>query len=322
MDERGIIDNIFKPLAGEGAPAFGLENDTAIYSPPEGCDLVITKDVMIEGVHFPEGEAPGVIAQRLLRSNLSDLAAAGAKPVGYLLGLMAKETIGESWLKAFAAALKQDQEEFGIRLMGGDTTSVSNSLCWSLTAIGAVEAGRGLTRQGASKGDLICVSGTIGDAGLGLKCLTGKIERDEFLIGRFQKPEPRLALGQGLTGIASAVIDISDGLALDLENLCRASGVGAKVHLERAPLSGPAKKYAAGDQQKLIELLTAGDDFELLFAVPVEKADQIPKLAKTAGLPIPVLGEITGGGECQFLDVKGRAIAFRKKGYRHFSERG
>ncbi len=322
MDERGIIETVFKPLAGEGAPAFGLENDTAIYSPPPGCDLVITKDVMIEGVHFLEGEAPGVIAKRLLRSNLSDLAASGARPAGYLLGFIGKKKVEEGWLKAFAASLKEDQEEFGIKLYGGDTTSGSKSLCLSLTAIGSVATGAALSRQGASKGDLICVSGTIGDAYLGLKCLTGEMAADSYLTGRFQTPEPRLGLGQGLIGMASATIDISDGLALDLENLCRASKVGAKVHLERLSLSGPAKKYLADDQQKLIELITAGDDFELLFTLPVEKRDQVPKMAKTAGLPITVIGEITEVGVCEFLDAKGQAIAFKKKGYRHFGERG
>jgi thiamine-monophosphate kinase len=152
--------------------------------------------------------------------------------------------------------------------------------------------------------------------------LTGELERDDYLTGRYQKPQPRLALGQQLIGIASATIDISDGLALDLENLCRASKVGAKVYLGKVPLSGPAKEYAAGDQQKLIELITAGDDFELLFTLPAEKEHQVPEMAKTADLPITVIGEITEAGECEFLDPEGRAIAFRKKGYRHFSERG
>jgi len=318
MDERAIIDTVFKPLAGEGAPALGLENDTAIYTPPEGCDLVLTKDVMIEGVHFLTSENAGVIAKRLLRANLSDLAASGAKPVGYLLGLVGKKAISDQWLRAFAASLRADQEEFGITLFGGDTTSGSDSLCLSLTALGTVKAGTALTRKGAKPGDLVFVSGTIGDAHLGLKCLKGEVARDDYLIGRFQKPEPRLRLGQELAGLASASIDISDGLVLDMENLARASGVGARVLADNIPLSETARKHIGGDRQKLISLITAGDDYELLFTVPASRRESIAGLARKAGLPISEIGEITESEICEIINSEGKAIDFGKKGYRHF----
>lgn len=320
MDERGIIETIFKPLAAKGAPAFGLENDTAIYTPPPGYDLVITKDVMIEGVHFLPGEDGEVVARRLLRSNLSDLAAAGAKPVGYLLGLMGKETIGQKWLLAFAAALKEDQNKFGMTLFGGDTTSGSKSLCLSLTALGAVKSGRASTRLGAKPGDKVFVSGTIGDASLGLDCLKGVLPRDDYLIGRYQRPEPRLALGQALAGLASAVIDVSDGLVLDAENLCGASGVGARLDLAKVPLSPSAKTWAGESEEKLIRLVTAGDDFELLFTVAPASRGQVEALSKKAGLPITLIGEITEPQKLVVLDKNGQVVEIKNKGYRHFKK--
>lgn len=322
MDERGIIDTLFKPLAAKGAPAFGLENDTAIYTPPPGYDLVITKDVMIEGVHFLDGEDGRGVARRLLRSNLSDLAAAGAKPVGYLLGLMGKETIEGKWLKAFAAALKKDQNKFGITLFGGDTTSGSKSLSLSLTALGTVKSGRASTRLGAKAGDLVFVSGTIGDATLGLECLKGNLPVNEHLIGRYQNPEPRLALGQNLVGLASAVIDISDGLVLDAENLCRASGVGARLDLGKVPLSAAAKTWAGGDQDKLTRLVTAGDDFELLFTVAPESREKIESISKKAGLPITLIGEIAENRTVEVIGRNGAAIPIKTPGYRHFRKGG
>lgn len=308
MDELEIIETIFKPLSKKGAPSFNLKNDTAIYSPPEGYDLVITKDAMIEGVHFLKDQNSEIIAKRLLRSNLSDLAATGAQPVGYLLAIMGGN-LDEAWLKGFAAGLKEDQEEFGISLFGGDTTSGAKTLCLSLTALGLVEKGRGLTRMGAALGDLIFVSGTIGDACLGLKSLKGEIEKDDFLISRFEKPSPRLSLGQNLVGLASASIDISDGLVGDLEHLCQSSRVGAEVYLEKIPVSG--------DPENILELVTAGDDYELMFTAPENYRAKIAALSAELRLPLSEIGKITPGTGVVVFDENKAKVIFDKTGYRH-----
>lgn len=320
MDELAIIDKIFRPLAAPDAPAFGLKNDTAIYTPPENHDLVITTDVMIEGVHFLKTEEPGVIARRLLRSNLSDLAASAATPVGYLLGLMGTAKIKTTWWQAFGASLAFEQKEFGIALFGGDTTSGSKSLCLSITALGIVQRGGALTRLGASPGDLVCVSGTIGDAALGLLSLKGDMPHDDFLIARFQNPLPRLEVGRALLGLASATIDISDGLVMDLESLCAASKVGATLDLGAVPLSPPAQDYADAEPGNLIHLVTGGDDFELLFTVPPQRRADLPALAKKTGLPITVIGEINDTRRVDVRGKDGRPVAIKTKGYRHFKE--
>ncbi|MEE8295336.1 MAG: thiamine-phosphate kinase [Sphingomonadales bacterium] len=310
MDEFEIIETILKPLSKKGAPAFSLENDTAIYSPPIGFDLVITKDAMIEGVHFLKDQKPANIAKRLLRSNLSDLAATGAKPVGYLLALMGGK-LDEDWLRRFAGGLKEDQGEFGISLFGGDTTSGAETLTLSLTALGIVKKGEGLTRMGASPKDLIFVSGAIGEAALGLKSLKGDIEKDDFLISRFETPSPRLTLGQNLIGLASACIDISDGLVGDLEKLAKASNVGAEISLDKIPTPDV-------DQESLLGLITAGDDYELLFTVPESCRVEVAALSKKLNLPLTAIGEITSQAEVVVFDKNKAKVVLDKTGYCHF----
>lgn len=311
MDEFRIIETIFKPLSEPGAPSFNLENDTAIYSPPAGYDLVITKDAMISGVHFLKDQKPANIAKRLLRSNLSDLAATGAKPVGYLLAIIGG-TLDAAWLTDFAGGLKDDQEEFGISLFGGDTTSGAKTLSLSLTALGIVQKGKGIKRAGAAPGDLIFVSGTIGDAYLGLKSLKGEIEKDDFLISRFETPTPRFALGQKLIGLASTCIDISDGLVGDLEHLAKASRVGANIYLDRIPVTSPG-------QGNLLELVTAGDDYELLFTAPENSRTQVEALANKLNLALTVIGEISDGPEVVVFDKNKAKVVLDKTGYRHFN---
>lgn len=311
MDEIQIIDTIFKPLAKKGPPSFNLENDTAVYSPPEGYDLVITKDAMISGVHFLPGQNPATIAKRLLRSNLSDLAASGAKPVGYLLAIMGTDELDEAWLRGFAGGLKEDQEAFGIPLFGGDTTSGAKTLSLSLTALGLVEKGKALSRFGAKPGDLIFTSGTIGDACLGLKSLKGEIEKDDFLISRFETPSPRVALGQNLIGLASANVDISDGLVGDLEHLAKASKVGAEIYLEKIPVTTPG-------QGNLNEMITAGDDYELLFTAPESARAEVEALSKKLNLALTVIGKIITEPGVVVFDKNKAKVVFDKTGYRHF----
>lgn len=318
MDERAIIHNVFRPLVGNDTPALNLENDTAIWHPPIGRDLVLTKDVMVEGVHFLPTEDAGIIARRLLRVNLSDLAAAGAKPEGYLLGFIGKNKIDEIWLKRFAAGLGEDQKEFGIFLFGGDTVSGSRSLTLSLSAIGSTPTGQANTRAGAQPGDIVFVSGTIGDAYLGLQCLQGNLPAGQGVIRAYQLPQPRLTLGRALRGIASAVIDISDGLLADMNGICSASKAGAAVNLDKVPLSEVARKYAGENLANLLRLVSAGDDYELLFTVAEKNIPAVHEIAAKLGLSLTRIGEITIGRKTSVFGPDGKEIDVSMHGYRHF----
>lgn len=317
MDELQIIEKIFRPLAKGSEGAFNLENDTAFLKAPKGKTLVLTVDAMSEGVHFLPGEDADVVAKRLLRINLSDLAAAGAEPLGYLLTVTGGD-IGEDWLKRFAEGLKADQKAFRLRLLGGDTTSGAKTLTLTLTAIGTVPQGKGLTRIGAKKGDLVCVSGTIGDARLGLKGLRGEAEKDDQQIRRYRLPQPRLALGQALRGAATAVIDVSDGLLGDLRHLLDASGGGAEIRLADIPFSKAAAGYCAGEKKRLLELLAAGDDYELLFTLPPAKKGRLKQIAKSGKVAVRVIGKVTGGAKIELMNAHGQPVPFSRYGYRHF----
>jgi len=292
MDEFSIIEKFFKPLTAQGGPALNLENDTAVYSPPDGFDLILTKDAMIEGVHFLKGTDPSKVARKLLRVNLSDLAAAGAKPVGYLLAIMAPKDLGPDWFQGFVDGLMKDQKEFGISLFGGDTTSGAETLSLSLTALGIVPKGKALTRAGARAGDDLYVSGKIGAAALGLKMAKGELEADPDILRRYELPDPRVALGQKLVGIASAAMDISDGLFADLNHLCRASGVGAEINTGKIPKPDRLGDDPAG--------LGQGDDYELLFTAAGGRAGDIATLSSALNLPLA-------------------KINVENSGYRHFS---
>jgi len=231
----------FRPLAGPGS--LGLTDDAAVFTPPPGRELVVTADAMVESVHFLPGTAPGLVARKLLRVNLSDLAAMGAMPLGYLVTLSVPRSFGDDWFAGFAAGLAQDQAAFGTALLGGDTTQTPGPLCVSLTAIGHVAPGQAIRRSGAQAGDEVWVTGTIGDGVLGLEAARGNLaDPDGYLAGRYNLPTPRLGLA--LHGWARACMDVSDGLFQDLGHICRASGVGAVVEADLVPLSPQA--HAAG----------------------------------------------------------------------------
>lgn len=321
MDEFRLIEEIFAPLArGEaptGAPAFGLSDDAAVFDPPPGRALVFTKDVMASGVHFPAGEDAGLVARKLLRVNLSDLAAMGAMPHGYLLGLVAGPDIDADWLRGFAAGLAEDQKEFGIALWGGDTVAGSG-LVLSLTAIGSVAAAdQALRRCGAKPGDLIFVSGTIGDGALGLKCVQGALARDEFLMTRYRLPSPRVALGQLLGGLATSCIDVSDGLLADLGHLLEASGCGAEITRDHVPLSEAARQLLAVDVGLWPAILAGGDDYELLFTAPPERRDAIMAAAENSDTAVTAIGLVTDGDEVLVLDEAGNPLQVDAKGFQH-----
>jgi thiamine-monophosphate kinase len=285
MNERDLIARL-RPLATHAA-ARGLLDDAAVLSPALGRDLVFTHDVLVAGVHYLPGDPASDVAWKLLAVNLSDLAAMGARPVGVLLGL-ALSGEDDDWLAAFTTGLGRVLEKWNVALLGGDTTAGAASTVLGLTAIGEVPGGKALSRSGARPGDGVYVSGTIGDAGLGLAIARGEASPDKFLLNRYRRPEPRLALGQALVGVASAAMDVSDGLLIDASRMAEASGVGFDIDLTAVPVSEAARARMVPGDAGLLALATAGDDYELLFtaAAPVASATRIGTVRAGAGLSL------------------------------------
>jgi thiamine-monophosphate kinase len=318
LGEFEFIAAQLRPLAAGTAGALDLEDDAALLDPPPGMSLVVTKDAMVAGVHFLEDDPPAQIAQKLLRVNLSDLAAMGAAPVGYLLALARPKILTDDWLAGFCRGLAEDQRAFGIGLLGGDTVSTPGPLTLSLTALGQVPKGQALRRRGARPGDDIFVSGTLGDGALGLLVLRGKLdppaEGRAFLIERYRLPRPRLALGQALRGLANAALDISDGLLADLGHILETSGVGAELLADQLPLSAAARDLPGARDAAL----AGGDDYELLFTVPAERSAEIPALARSLDLPLTRIGQVKAGNELRVVDATGREIRSPRTGWQHF----
>jgi thiamine-monophosphate kinase len=315
--EFEFIARRLRPLAtAEGA--LELTDDAALLDPAPGRQLVLAKDAMVAGVHFLEDDPPGEIARKLLRVNLSDLAAMGAAPLGYLLALARPKAIADKWLAAFCAGLAADNAEFKIALLGGDTVSTPGTLTLSLTAIGEVPKGAALLRRGASAGDDVWVSGTLGDAALGLKVLRGEVDAEgdarAWLVERYRLPRPRLALGEALRGIASAAIDVSDGLIADLGHILEVSGVGAVLRADTLPLSPAARALPDASDAAL----AGGDDYELLFTAPPERRARIEALSRRLGLPIARIGAVDVGPDLRILDAAGRIVEPRSRGWAHF----
>jgi thiamine-monophosphate kinase len=315
--EFEFIARRLRPLA-TARGALGLTDDAALLDPSPDRQLVLTKDAMVAGVHFLPDDPPEQIAQKLLRVNLSDLAAMGAAPLGYLLALARSGDIADGWLAAFCAGLAADNAAFGISLFGGDTVATSGPLTLSLTAIGEVPKGAALLRRGAKPGDDVWVSGTLGDGASGLKVLQGELAVAEDargnLIERYRLPRPRLALGQALRGIASAAIDISDGLVADLGHILELSEVGAELRADALPLSAAARDLPGVRDAAL----SGGDDYELLFTAPPERRADIEELARRLGLPLTRIGAIHADPGLHVLDEKGQELLVRKSGWQHF----
>lgn len=300
--EFSLIARHFRPLAGQGG--LGLSDDAALLTPPPGLELVLAADAMVAGVHFLPGDPPETIGRKLLRVNLSDLAAMGADPLAYLMTVALPRGTPDAWLAAFVEGLARDQAEFGLQVLGGDTVSTTGPISLSLTILGTVAPGRALRRGGARPGDELWVSGTIGDGALGLRAARGEID-DAWLADRYRLPQPRLALGRALRGVATACMDVSDGLVQDLGHLCRASGCGAVLEVARVPLSASAR----GADPAL--LLTGGDDYELLFAAPPG--------AVPAGMAATRIGHFTAGpADVVVLDEDGRPMQLAVPGWSHF----
>lgn len=310
--EFGLIARHFRPLAGPGS--LDLLDDAALLDPPPGRQLVLTADAMVAGVHFLADDPAETVGAKLLRVNLSDLAAMGATPLAYLMTVSAPRDTSDAWFADFAAGLARDQARFGINLLGGDTTATPGPMTLSLTAIGHVAPGTTLRRHGASAGDEVWVTGTIGDGALGLLAIRGQVpDPDGWLTDRYRLPEPRLGLA--LHGVVSACMDISDGLVQDLGHLCRAAGLGALIHAELVPRSPAA--VAAGSAW-LTTCLTGGDDYELLMAVPPHHAGALLAAAGEHGCRVTRIGQFEARGEVQVLDGCGVAISLDRPGWSHF----
>jgi thiamine-monophosphate kinase len=297
------------------------------------CDVVATTDGLVEGIHFLAGDPGNLIAKKTLRVNLSDLAAKGAKPFGYLLALSLPERIGMDWLEEFARGLKEDQAAFTVSLLGGDTTATPGPLTLVVTAFGHVPRGQMIRRSGAKPGDGVYVSGTVGDAGAGLEVLTqgataprrssaapaepsreARLARAQYLIERYRLPSPRLALGQALRGVATAALDVSDGLVADLGHIAEVSGVRIVLEAERIPLSPALRAFWGASTEAIVRAATAGDDYEIAFTAPSVPA----ALAAEGGVPVTRIGRVEAGVGVVLTDSGGREIPVPRAGFRHF----
>ncbi|CAL78167.1 thiamin-monophosphate kinase [Bradyrhizobium sp. ORS 278] len=323
--EDSLIARYFKPLATDPG-AFGLVDDAAAI-PAGGDDLVVNTDAIVEGVHYLPDDPPDTIARKALRVNLSDLAAKGAVPAGFLLTLALRQK-DETWLAAFAGGLGEDAATFGCPLLGGDTVSTPGPVMISVTAWGRVPRGRMVHRFGARPGDRVMVTGTIGDAALGLRVLQGRAEAGvldadaaarEMLIGRYRVPQPRSALATAVRDYATASMDVSDGLAGDLTKLCAASSASADIALSYVPISSAAAKLIAEGVVQLETLISGGDDYEILCTVPAAQCEAFRTAAVAAGIAVTDIGAIVEGTQApRFLDGQGRPVRLKRLSYSHF----
>jgi thiamine-monophosphate kinase len=320
MDEFGLIRKFFGPLAAGYPGSLNLTDDAAILDVPPGKELVITKDAISEGVHFIGDENAALIAKKLLRVNLSDLAAMGASPLCYFLAAMLPKDTEEYWVAQFAHGLAEDQQRYAMYLAGGDTIATQGKLSFSVTALGLVDMGKALRRNGAKSGDKIYVSGTIGDSALGLALLSAPFtveKANDHLVQRYLLPEPHIALGHKLQGIASACMDVSDGLIQDLGHICTASHVGAEIHRHLIPRSKPAQAMLDKNEKLWDTIIGGGDDYELLFTLPTEKEKALAAVANELEIPLTFIGEIVSEQGVTLLDENKKPLT-HVRGFKHF----
>ncbi|WP_306253544.1 thiamine-phosphate kinase [Parvularcula sp. IMCC14364] len=324
LDEFGLIRKFFAPLSGEGS--LDLKDDVARL----GSELIVSKDILVSGVHFFADDPPDLIARKALRVNISDVVAKGAVPIHYMLGCVFPNTTDEKWVASFADGLRQDQAEFQLSLLGGDTTKApgNSPMVVSVTVFGKPFRRSNIVhRYGACAGDNIFVSGSIGDAGLGLAIRAGQMtdrgKHAAFLEERYLLPRPRLALAEPIAKYASASLDISDGLLADAGHLARASGTDLMIVSTDLPLSEAARLWVdeqTDTSQALTRLATCGDDYEVLCAVNPQNTDMFVASADDAGIAITQIGRCAASGEgaVQFVSSEGREIEAQQAGYNHF----
>lgn len=323
VDEFGLIERLFAPLAKGFPGALDLKDDAALVAPSPGCSIVVTADALVAGEHFLPTDPPDAVARKAVRTNISDLAAMAAKPLALLLTIALPRDITIEWLDGFAAGLKMDIEEFGVSLIGGDTVATAGPMALSITAMGEAEPARTLRRSNARSGDVVWVSGSIGDGALGLFVELGQgtgidPSLSAFLLDRYRLPRPRVALGRALPGLAHAAMDISDGLVGDLGHICDVSDVGAVIEADKVPLSAAARAaISAGWGKGLETVLTGGDDYELLFTAPESATEALRVLSDSLALPLTPIGRVVAGkGVCVMHG--GQRLTIDRGGHRHF----
>ncbi|GJD29369.1 Thiamine-monophosphate kinase [Methylobacterium adhaesivum] len=324
--EDGLIARFFAPLAGLGAD--GMRDDAATLTPSPGCDLVLTADAIVAGVHFFPDDPPASIARKAIGVNYSDLAAKGAAPRGILLTLALPDDWTEPWLEAFAGGLRDSLAAFGGALLGGDTVRAAGPLTIGVTALGEVPTGAMVRRMTAQVGDAICVGGSIGDAALGLllrqspppdwaASLGG--EARDVLVDRYWHPRPRLGLAPVLRRHARAAMDISDGLAGDLAKMLKGEGRSALIRVADVPLSPAAARAVTLRPDLMATVLTGGDDYEILCAVPPDALAACLAEAQALGLPLRPIGMVTAGeGPPVFEAANGLRTFFGAGSFSHF----
>ena len=318
ISEFDIIQKYFKQASSRNDVELGIGDDAAVTTVPEGKELVIAIDTLVAGVHFFPDINPADIAYKALAVNLSDLAAMGAEPAWFTLALTTP-TADEVWFESFSKGLFELASQYDLQLIGGDTTQ--GPLTITIQIAGYVPAAKALTRSGAQIGDRVFVTGSIGDAAAGLHCLKQSSEKQSELIGRLHRPVPRVDIGQSLRDIASACIDVSDGLAADLKHILAASKVGAQIQLEQLPASNVFKNFVKNIDEQYALMLGGGDDYELCFTAPENKINQIELIAKQCHCEITQIGEITETKELAFYQ-NGEPYEGDKidTGYIHFKD--
>ena len=316
IGEFELIARYFAPLAKGFKGAGGLKSDNAFFAADPRHDLVVKTDTVVSGVHFLADEKPEVVAAKALRVCLSDLAAGGAVPFTYQLALSLQPNWTERWIAGFVRGLAADQRRFGIALSGGDTTSTPGPTTISISAFGKVPRGTGLGRDGARVGDELWVTGTIGDAALGLLAARGHF-KSAVLERRYRLPEPRTTLGPRLIGIARATADVSDGLLADAGHIGEASDLAVYIERERVPLSSAARRVVDAEPSLWVTALGGGDDYELVIAVPPRKRTALHMAASASGVKVTHIGRF-GSGKGVHLTVDGRETRTLRKGYVHF----
>ncbi|MBS1101975.1 thiamine-phosphate kinase [Gluconobacter sp. Dm-62] len=312
--EFGFIARHFRPLAG--AESLDLRDDCALMRSPEGEEFAISTDTMVENVHFLPDDPPETLGRKLLRCNLSDLAAMGARPYAYTLNVTVPRggRHDENWFDAFSRGLGDDQKRYGIHLIGGDTTSISGPMVLSATVFGLLRQNTALRRNSARPGDEIWVTGTIGDAALGLLVLQGRLEDPSgFLAERYHLPRPRTGLQ--LHGIVNAAMDISDGLIQDCGHIAEESGVQLAVEADVVPISRAA---AACGPEWLMQCLCGGDDYELLLTCPPDRSVALQEACRASNISVHRIGAVHKGAGVRLLDAKGQDIVPEQGGWQHF----
>jgi thiamine-monophosphate kinase len=327
MDEFDIIKKYFLPLTNGRKEANFLADDCAIISIASGKELIASKDLMVEDIHFKKSAKAFNIACKLLKANLSDLAANGAKPLYYLLGFSQKN-LNEEFIQEFCRGLKKIGDEFKISLIGGDSVKTTDKLCFSLTIFGEITKGKSLKRNNAKDGDLILVSENIGDAFLGLQILQNKISctnetHKEYLINAHLQPKPQIQLGQKLVkeNLSKCAIDVSDGLLADLNHICQASKMDAIIDEEKIPLSDAAKFCLKNNSNiKLADLISGGEDYQLIFSANKKNQEKIIKLAKKINIKISHLGYFQKPKKMPQIKLfnENKPVKISKFGWKHY----